>query len=206
MNDLQSLVEALLFVTGEPLSPKEIAEVLSDSGRVSSKDIAEAIDELKAEYASSGRSFTVENIAGGYRLHTLPQFERWIAKLFKQPTKHRLSQPALETLAIIAYRQPITRVEIERVRGVNVDGVIKSLTDRGLITIRGRKAVAGRPYLYFTTTEFLEHFGLKSLDGLPMIEELRASISKTEKTTLEVSSSGAEGSEEENRQAGREDS
>lgn len=195
MNDLKSLVEALLFVTGEPLSTKEIAQVLSDSGRVGGREITAAIEELKAEYGAAGRSFTVENIAGGYRLHTLPQFESWIAKLFNQPTKHRLSQPALETLAIIAYRQPITRVEIERVRGVNVDGVLKSLTDRGLITIRGRKEVAGRPYLYLTTRKFLEHFGLQSLDGLPMVEELRASVTKTEKTTLEVGSSGAEGPE-----------
>lgn len=206
MNDMKTIIEALLFVAGEPLAPKDIAEVLSDGERVRTRDVMNAIDELKAEYAGTGRSFAIENIAGGYRLHTLPRFERWIAKLFKQPTKSRLSQPSLETLAIIAYRQPITRVEIERVRGVNVDGVIRSLMDRGLITIRGRKPVAGRPFLYLTTREFLEHFGLKDLGELPMAEELRKSITRTKETTLEVNSSGAEGSTDENRPAGREDS
>ena len=193
MSGIESIIEALLFVTGEPLAPKDIAEVLSDKEKVGTRDVMKAIEKLKAEYAEAGRSFTVEEIAGGYRLHTLPRFEGWIAKLFKQPLKSRLSQPALETLAIIAYRQPITRVEIERVRGVNVDGVLRSLMDRGLVTIRGRKPVAGRPFLYLTTREFLEHFGLKNLNELPMVKELRKSVAKTEETTLEVKSSGAEG-------------
>ena len=132
------------------------------------------IEELNAEYASSARSFQIKEIAGGFQMMTDPVYSKWIASLYKRPPD-KLTGPSLETLAIIAYRQPLTRSEIEAIRGVNVDGVLHTLEERGLIRSRGRLEAAGRPILYGTTTEFLQHFGLKSLEELPKLKEFKES-------------------------------
>ena len=128
---------------------------------------------MQAEYAAQNRSFTVQQVAGGWQVVTLPPFAPWVRPLVSEVRVTRLSQPALETLAIISYRQPITRADIESVRGVAVDGVMQTLLERGLVTITGRAEVPGRPMLFGTTRRFLEYFGLANLTELPNATELR---------------------------------
>jgi len=183
--ELKSLIEAILFAAQRPLSIKEIKVLLvnpaeteeSEPTRAFKKtreaEISAAIQELKVDYTQQGRGFQVQEVAGAFQLVSHPQFAPWLKPLFDEHRFHRLSQPALETLAIIAYRQPITRTDIESVRGVMVDGVIQTLLERGLITLTGRAEAPGRPMLYGTTRAFLEHFGLNDLNELPAIEELR---------------------------------
>lgn len=163
------IIEALLFTSDKPLSIDSLREVLQD---VEAADIRAMVDTLNADYSSSGRSFSVKEIAGGFQMLTDPIYSKWISELYKRPPD-RLRGPALETLAIIAYRQPITRSEIEAIRGVNVDGVLHTLEERDLIRSKGRVDAPGRPILYGTTTEFLRHFGLKSLDELPKLKEFK---------------------------------
>lgn len=169
----KSIIEALLFAGNEPVRPAEIREILSSVPPPGDAAIRGIIDELRDEYAKSGRSFTIAEIAGGYRLQTLPEYGDWISKLRAAPSRRKLSAPALETLAIAAYRQPITKAEIEAIRGVNIDGVLENLMDRELIEPKGRKQAIGKPHLYGTTKKFLEHFGLRSIKDLPQIEELK---------------------------------
>ena len=133
--------------------------------------IKSALDELKDEYQASGRSFNIAEVAGGYQISTDPQYASWLQKLYRKSHTEKLTGPSLETLAIVAYRQPISRVEIEDIRGVNVDGVIKTLLEKSLVRITGRKQIPGRPFLYSTTRQFMEFFGLKSLEDLPKLEE-----------------------------------
>ena len=168
-NELIGLVEALLMVADHPLSVREIASVIGADTKPS--QITKAIDVLNKFYEESNRSFCIRHIAGGYRVFVLPEFSPWIRKLYAAYKQEKLSRAALETLAIIAYKQPITKIEIEDIRGVNCDGVIKNLFDKGFIKIEGRKEVPGRPFLYVTTKQFLDYFGLGSLDELPKIEE-----------------------------------
>ena len=177
--DLPRIVESLLFATDRPLTPKAIAHALHQAvkfspspetapyDKTSLPEIESAIEQLNELLAREGSSLMVQGIAGGYVLKTRPEFAVWTNKLFEQPKAPRLSQPALETLAVIAYRQPIGRAEIESVRGVAVDGVVATLLDRKVIRIAGRSEQPGRPLLYETTPLFLELFGLKSLDELP---------------------------------------
>ncbi|MDD5437198.1 MAG: SMC-Scp complex subunit ScpB [Candidatus Omnitrophica bacterium] len=165
------IVEALLFVSDKPVSLDTLKEVLRE---VESTEIRTIIEELNAEYISSTRSFAIKEIAGGFQMLTDPVYSKWISALYKRPPD-RLSGPALETLAIIAYRQPLTRIQIEMIRGVNVDGVLHTLEERNLIRSRGRAEGPGRPILYGTTTEFLQHFGLKSLEELPKLKEFKES-------------------------------
>jgi segregation and condensation protein B len=169
--EAKRIVEALLFVSDKPISIDTLKEVLKE---IEPTDIRAIIEELNGEYASGGRSFGVKEIAGGFQMLTDPVFSKWIAALYKRPPD-RLTGPALETLAIIAYRQPITRTDMEVIRGVNVDGVLHTLEDRNLIRTRGRLEAPGRPILYGTTNEFLQHFGLKSLDELPKLKEFKES-------------------------------
>lgn len=169
----KSIIEALLFAGSEPLKPAEIREALNDASQLTEGRISALIEELREEYRNSCRSFTITEVAGGYRLQTLPEYAGWISKLRAAPARRRLSAPALETLAIVAYRQPITKAEIEAIRGVNIDGVLENLADRELIETRGRKQAIGKPHLYVTTRKFLEHFGLRDLKDLPQIEELK---------------------------------
>ncbi|HEX5492629.1 MAG TPA: SMC-Scp complex subunit ScpB [Candidatus Udaeobacter sp.] len=182
---LSRVIEALLFSAQKPLSIHEITTAIKraeDDGaegtpnefaRVKNAEVAAALEELKVEYIQQSRAFQLLEKAEGWQLATDPAFARWVRQLFPTPKPARLSAPALETLAIIAYRQPITRADVEAVRGVNIDGVLQTLMERGLVKIAGRAEIPGRPLLYDTTQFFLDHFGLRNLDELPNAEELR---------------------------------
>ena len=136
-------------------------------------EVAAALEQLKIDYIEQQRAFQLNEKADGWQLATDPKYAQWVRQLFPAPKPARLSAPALETLAIIAYRQPITRADVEAVRGVNIDGVLQTLMERGLVKIAGRAEIPGRPLLYETTQFFLDHFGLRNLDELPNVEELR---------------------------------
>lgn len=164
---VKSIIEALLIVSENGLSLQELKEAICD---VELKEIKEAIDYLREEYSVPTRSFNIAEIAGKFRIVTKPEYLQWINNLYKKEVE-RLTGPSLETLAIVAYKQPATRAEVESVRGVNVGGVMKSLLDKDLIKIKGRKEVIGRPLMYGTTEKFLEIFGLNSLDDLPILKE-----------------------------------
>ncbi len=181
---LARVIEALLFSAEKPVSTKEIVEVLNRAGagdeftpnefaNVRPADVAAAIEQLKVEYIQQQHGFQLVEKAEGWQLATDPAYARWVRELFPAPRPARLSAPALETLAIIAYRQPITRADVEAVRGVTIDGVLQTLMERGLVKISGRAEIPGRPLLYETTEFFLDHFGLRNLDELPNVEELR---------------------------------
>lgn len=162
------IIEALLFVSNNPVTKAQLQEILKI------EDVDRFIKELNEEYARTNRSFRIEEIAGGWQMRTRPEFSPWVKSLLNIQRRERLSGPALETLAIVAYKQPITKVEIEGIRGVNVDWVLGTLVDKGLVRILGRKDVVGRPFIYGTTTRFLEHFGLAGLSDLPSVEELKS--------------------------------
>jgi segregation and condensation protein B len=181
---LTKLIEALLFSAQRPLSTKEIVDLSRRPGggdeflpnefaKVPEAEVAAALQELKIEYVEQQRAFQLVEKADGWQLATDPQYARWVRELSPAPRPARLSAPALETLAIIAYRQPITRADVEAVRGVSIDGVLQTLLERGLVKIAGRAEIPGRPLLYETTEFFLDHFGLRNLDELPNVEELR---------------------------------
>src|SRR5213078_1099714 len=181
---LSRVIEALLFTAQKPLSIRELKEAIRGAGaedefspnefaRVSEAEIATVLEQLKIECIEQQRAFQLNEKADGWQLTTDPQYARWVRQLFPARKAARLSAPALETLAIIAYRQPITRAEVEAVRGVNIDGVLQTLMERGLVKIAGRAEIPGRPLLYETTQFFLDHFGLRNLDELPNAEELR---------------------------------
>jgi segregation and condensation protein B len=169
--EAKRIVEALLFVSDKPVSIDTLKDVLKD---IEPAQVREIIVELNSEYAVSCRSFSVKEIAGGFQMLTDPVYSRWIAALYKRGSD-RLTGPSLETLAIIAYKQPITRSDIEIIRGVNVDGVLRTLEERSLVKTKGRLDAPGRPILYVTTNEFLQHFGLRSLEELPNLKEFQES-------------------------------
>ena len=189
MNEELSLdraVEAILFASQKPVSAKELSAIFKGAAegakenpfvtchaKPKREDFQEAIRKLDEEYRADGRAFEVRESAAGWQLVTRGDFSPWLRQLFPENRSAKLSAPALETLAIIAFRQPITRADIEAVRGVAVDGVMQTLLDRGLVRIAGRSEVPGRPLLYETTQFFMEHFGLKDLDDLPNADELR---------------------------------
>ncbi len=166
---LVELVEALLFAAEEPLSTRRLSGLLEDApaGRVEG-----AIEQLNADYLREKRAFHVRGIAGGWQMVTRPEFAPYVSRLFASSSVPKLTQAALETLAIVAYRQPATRAELEAIRGVTVDGVLRTLVDRDLVRVAGRAEGIGRPLLYGTTPHFLEYFGLPGLDALPRPEEL----------------------------------
>ena len=166
----KNVVEALIFAASKPLTAAEIRKVVKT---LTVKEIDEIVAQLKAEYEQNGRSFEIVEIAGGYEIATRKVYAPWIFKIEMQKKAKQVTQSALETLAILAYKQPITRAEIEEIRGVDVSGVMNTLVERNLIKIVGKKEVLGRPFLYGTTEKFLEHFGLKSLGELPNIQEIR---------------------------------
>src|SRR5205085_8139056 len=149
------------------------SETPNEFARVKEAEVAAALEQLKLEYIQQNRAFQLIEKAEGWQLATDPAFAKWIRQLLRAPKLARLSAPALETLAIIGYRQPITRAEVEAVRGVNIDAVLQTLMERGLVKIAGRAEIPGRPLLYETTQFFLDHFGLRNLDELPNVEELR---------------------------------
>lgn len=183
---LHRIVEAILFASQKPVSFKEFAAIfkgaaegakenphIASFAKIKQEALVEAIQQLEVELRSTGRAFEVRESAAGWQLVTRADFAPWLRQLFPENRSAKLSAPALETLAIIAYRQPITRADMEAVRGVAVDGVMQTLLDRGLVRIAGRSDVPGRPLLYETTQFFMEHFGLKDLDDLPNAGELR---------------------------------
>ncbi|MDD5262441.1 MAG: SMC-Scp complex subunit ScpB [Methylacidiphilales bacterium] len=179
--ELIRIVEAILFTANKPLDLEELTRLvregaqaeplLQPSVEASEDEVRGAVDQLKAEL--EGRSMMVQEVAGGYRMATRDGFASWMKVLFDVARPPKLSQPALETLAVIAYRQPISRAEIEAVRGVAVGGVLETLVDRGVVRVAGRADVPGRPLIYETTDYFLEHFGLRALNDLPNVEELK---------------------------------
>ncbi|MGI9087853.1 MAG: SMC-Scp complex subunit ScpB [Chthoniobacterales bacterium] len=182
--DLTKVIEALLFSAQKPLSARELQSAIKGAGpedelspnefaKCAEAEVSAALESLKIEYIEQQRAFQLVEKAEGWQLASDPEYARWVRQLFPAAKPSRLTPPSLETLAIVAYRQPITRADIEAVRGVAVDGVLQSLMERGLVKIAGRAEVPGRPLLYETTQFFLDHFGLKNLDELPNSEELK---------------------------------
>jgi segregation and condensation protein B len=182
---LKQVVEALVFASQKPITPKEIASALKSAAvdsedadalafsRVKEAEVAALLEQIKIECLEAGRAFQLVEKITGWHFVTDPATGQWVRQLYPESKPARLSGPALETLAIIAYRQPITRADIEAVRGVAVDGMVQALLEKGLIRIAGRAEVPGRPLLYETTQYFLEHFGLRELEELPNTAELR---------------------------------
>lgn len=184
--ELKPILEALLFSAEKPLSPTELREILAQASRQEDEgagrrvrkakleEISGALEQLTAEHENAGRSYHLVCVAGAWQFVSRPEYAPWVRVMVGQkPRVPRLSQPALETLAIIAYRQPLTRAEIEQVRGVSVDGVMQTLLERELVEQVGRADVAGRPMTYGTTKKFLEYFGLRAIEDLPAADELR---------------------------------
>ena len=163
------IIEALIFASEAPLPIAKIREIIP---ALSPKQITMVIEYLNEQYRQGGRSYEIREIAGGYQMFTLPEFAAFVDKLYQEKQQSRLTQKSLETLAIVAYKQPVTRHEIEEIRGVNVDGVMKTLLSRGMVTISGRAQAPGSPFLYKTTKKFLDYFGLKSLEDLPKLKEI----------------------------------
>jgi segregation and condensation protein B len=203
---LDKVIEALLFSAQKPLSIREIATAIkgaeddltgagpNEFSRVREPEVAAALQQLKVEYIEQQRAFQLVEKAEGWRLVTDPKYAQWVRQLFPAPKRPRLSAPALETLAIIAYRQPITRADVEAVRGVNIDGVLQTVMEHGLVKIAGRAEVPGRPLLYETTQFFLDHFGLRNLDELPNVEELRKRDLPIAQPASGIAEAGASGS------------
>jgi segregation and condensation protein B len=167
-DQVKSILESLLFASEGPLTVARLGEVIDGVER---KEIAAALAEMQSEYDAVGRGFRLSEVAGGYQLRTARENADWVKKLYRDRPA-RMSKATLETLAIIAYKQPITRAEMEAIRGVDVDGVVATLLDRRLIRIVARKDVPGRPFLYGTTPEFLQLFNLKDLSQLPTLKEM----------------------------------
>ena len=181
--DLKSVLESVLFSSQKPLTPAELKKLLAEAGeapearafaKVRADDLEQTLNALAGEVEAAGRSYRLLCVAGAWQFVSKTEFAPWIKVLYGARSRPpRLSQPALETLAIIAYRQPITRAEIEQIRGVSVDGVMQTLLERSLVEAVGRAEVVGRPMTYGTTPGFLEYFGLRGLDDLPAADELR---------------------------------
>ncbi len=198
--ELKFILEAVLFSSQKPMSTKELRDLLTatavsenaaEEARVFKKikddDLILALEQLQKEHEEAQRSFRLACVAGSWQFVTQPDYAPWLMTLVGQRNRpSRLSQPALETLAIVAYRQPITRSEIEQVRGVAVDGVMQTLLERGLVEQAGRAEVIGRPALYATTPVFLEYFGLRSLEDLPAADELRRIVIQKPEALLTV--------------------
>ena len=166
--ELKAIVEALIFASPEPITAKMLFKILADEPK---EDVSAALHALRVDYESRpGLQFV--DVAGGYQIVTRPELHEWVRRLFHERSTQKLTAQSLETLAVIAYKQPITAIEITEIRGVNTSGVLSTLLDRHLIKIVGRKNVVGRPFLYSTTKEFLIRFGLKDLGDLPRIEDM----------------------------------
>ncbi len=185
--ELKYILESLLFSAQKPMSVKELRDVFANAAseenaaeeakafkKVKEDDLVAALEQLAAEHETAARSYRLACVAGAWQFVTQPEFSPWLRALVGVKNRpSRLSQAALETLAIIAYRQPVTRAEVEQVRGVNVDGTMQTILERGLVEQSGRAEVVGRPALYSTTPLFLEYFGLRGLEDLPAADELR---------------------------------
>ena len=177
MDDLKNIIESLLFVADEPLSVDRFKNII---GQAETKEIRLALEELEADYDARQGGFYLNQVAGGYQIRTRPEYTEWIKRLLR-PKPLRLSKAALETLAIIAYKQPVIRSDIEHIRGVDCGGVLRVLLERKFIRVLGRKEIPGRPLIYATTKHFLEVFDLKNLKDLPTpkeIEEFGSALSE----------------------------
>src|SRR6187549_407005 len=170
--EVKAVVEALIFASPEPITPKMLFKLLAEEPK---EDVTAAIAALKADYENRPGLQMVE-VAGGYQIVTRPDLHEWVRRLFHERSSQKLTVQGLETLAVIAYKQPITSLEITEIRGVNTSGVLSTLLERHLIKIVGRKNVVGRPFLYATTKEFLIRFGLKDLNDLPRIEDMAEAL------------------------------
>jgi segregation and condensation protein B len=168
MSDLKPIIEAMIFAAPEPVTVKTLVKLLDGESR---EAIVQAIDALKQDYDRPGGLQIVE-VAGGYQIVTRSELHEWVRRLYHERTTQKLSVAALETLAVIAYKQPVTGPEIAEIRGVNAVGVLSTLMERQLVKIVGRKQVVGRPFLYGTTREFLDRFGLNDLSDLPKVEDM----------------------------------
>lgn len=166
--DLKAIIEALIFASPEPITRKALGKLLESEP---AEQIDAALAELKTDYDRPSGLQLVE-VAGGYQIVTRPELHEWVRRLFHEHSTQKLSVPALETLAVVAYKQPITAPEIAEIRGVSATGVVSTLIERKLVKIVGRKQVVGRPFLYGTTREFLERFGLNDLSDLPKVEDM----------------------------------
>lgn len=167
VNEVKKIIEAVLFASGEPVPLSKIREIIESTHPISQKELKALIEIMQEEYKREERAFCLEMIAEGYVLRTVPAYSPYVKMLFQNRRKDRLSQASLETLAIIAYKQPITKAQIELIRGVDCSGVLAHLQERALIEITDRLEAPGRPSLFATTREFLKHFGLQSLADLP---------------------------------------
>jgi segregation and condensation protein B len=171
-DELKPIIEALIFASPDPLTPKTLFQLLDTEPP---EDVERALEGLRSDYQQRGGLQMVE-VAGGYQICTRPELHEWVRRLFHEQSKQRLSVQALETLAVIAYKQPITGPEIAEIRGVNASGVVGTLLERQLVKVVGRKQVVGRPFLYATTREFLNRFGLGDLSELPKVEEMAEAL------------------------------
>lgn len=167
----ESVVEAILFASDEPLSADRLVNIAQFNGGV--KQVKKCIETLNEQYIQTGRAFRIEEIAGGFQMMTLPEYNNWLKNLLRQRADNKLSPASLETLAIVAYKQPIIRADIEAIRGVACGEIVRALMYKGLVKITGKAEILGRPLLYGTTKKFLEVFGLNDLKDLPKAEELK---------------------------------
>lgn len=181
--EIKAILEAFLFLSEEPLEPDKLKGIFDD---VTIEKIKELLDELRREYEERKGGLQILEIAGGYRILTRTEFAPWVKKFNLVRLSSRLSRAAVETLAIIAYKQPVIRSDIEAIRGVNIEGILKNLLERRLIRIIGRKDIPGRPLMYGTTKEFLQYFGLKELSELPTLKEFKESEIFGEQGTTEL--------------------
>ena len=202
--ELRQVLGALLFGAKHPVKPSEMRSVLARVaenhtasagafGKVKDSDILSALEQLDVDLVTSHAGFHLFEVAGGFRFQTDEECAPWLREFLDVQKPHRLSIPALETLAVIAYRQPVSRSEIEAVRGVNVDSIVRHLLEMQLIRIVGRSSLPGRPMLYGTTQLFLEHFGLNNLDNLPGVDQLRSKQQRHKKKGKEASEESVSG-------------
>lgn len=184
MSDLpiKTIIEGLLFVSGEPLSLEKMAQAFEEE-EIPPDRLARLVDDLINEYEEMGRAFVLRSVAGGFQFRTRPEISSYALRLMDKKSPARLSKAALETLAIIAYRQPVLRAEVEKIRGVDAGGMIKALLEKELVRVVGRKDLPGRPIAYGTTRKFLETFDLPNLEALPSMEEMN-SLSQEEAARL----------------------
>ena len=180
-DELKSIIESLIFASPDPVSLKVIVKTIDSEPP---EHVAEALASVCQEWKDRSGGLQLVEVAGGYQIVTKPELHEWVRRLFHEHSKQRLSIPALETLAVVAYRQPVTGPEITEIRGVNTSGVLGTLVERRLVKVVGRRAVIGRPFLYATTREFLDRFGLKDLADLPKVEDMAEALGMEVPTML----------------------
>jgi segregation and condensation protein B len=193
MEEIKRILEALLFACPEPLTAERVVAIVPG---IDSEQVLEAARELREEYGHDSRSFQLVEVGGGWQLTTKPEYSVWVDKLFESGSRAHLSRAALETLAVVAYKQPVLRSGIESVRGVNVDSVLKTLMERNLVRIVGRGEGPGRPLLFGTTKDFLMQFGINKLSDLPKMEEIEELVGEKQQPSEEPASQDHAGQSE----------